>query len=151
MTIIAVMGMIALVLLAMLGASFLGKVGGAEAIPRLRSELLAGHGSYIADQEGFTVRPLHEESSRGLLVRFEPATVLARNLPRLESRMRRMAGQIYSNPAWTRRLDFVEVVAELPEREVSRRFDAESAQELPGRLAQAAGSGLGTAAASGCN
>jgi hypothetical protein len=114
MTIIGFIGMIGMVLLSMLGVSFLGKVGGAEGIPRLRESLLARHGVNVDDPATFKVRPYHvdegEERRKGLLIRFRPKEEVARSDKRVESLSRGIAYQIFSQPKWAKRLDFVEVV-----------------------------------------
>jgi len=131
MTIIAFMGMIALVLLSMLGASFLGKVGGVEGMPRLRESLLARHGVSVEDPDSLKLRPLHdgegEQTRRGMLLRFRPIDDVARSPERTQKLMRSMAYQIYSQPKWCKRLDFVEVVAEADEGETRRRFTKDEA------------------------
>jgi hypothetical protein len=141
MTIIAFMGMIALVLLSMLGASFLGKVGGVEGMPRLRESLLARHGVSVEDPESLRLRPLlvgeGAQTRRGILLRFRPIDDVARSPERTQRLMRSMAYQIYSQPKWCKRLDFVEVVAEAGEGETRRRFTKDEAlTTIGGRRAE---------------
>jgi hypothetical protein len=132
MTIIGLMGAIAMVLLSMLGASFLGRVGDIEGLPRLRERLLLRHSGIVEDADSFKLRPLHvgegEGKRRGLLIRFTPTEEVAGDRERLEKTCRRMAGHVYADPDWARKLDFVEVAARVGEQEVRHRFSEEEAR-----------------------
>ena len=131
-TIIGLMGIIGMVLISMLGASYISKVGGADAIPGLREDLLLRHGVAITDEDPFRVRPLQEgegeERLRGMLVRFRPIESILTIPGRLEDRMRMIASHVYSKPKWANRLDFVEVVFGDGVRTTTRRM---SATDLP--------------------
>jgi hypothetical protein len=134
------MGVIAMLLLSMLGASFLGKVGGAEGIPRLKEELILRHGRDLKEPEALKIRPLHEgqgsDRVRGILVRFQPLPEHASDEMWIEDVMRGLARGVFSDASWSRRIDFVEVVADAEPTEIRRRYTYEEAmsRRIGGRM-----------------
>ena len=131
LSIIVVMGIVAVVLFTMLMNSFLARVGGADALPQLRKDLASRHGPVLEDQTSLKVVPKRskegEARQRWLVISFQPRPELAASRVALEKRMRMMARQVYAQPRYERRYDFVDVKAQKDAEWIEIRVTREDA------------------------
>ena len=131
LSIIVVMGIVATILFMMMMNSFLARVGGADALPRLREDLVARHGFVLEDGTNLKVIPRRikdgEKRERWLVITFRPKEVLSKSRVALEKRMRMMARQVYAHPKYEKRYDFVDVQAETATEVVEVRVTREEA------------------------
>jgi len=125
------MGIVAVVLFALMMNSFLARVGGADALPRLREDLVSRHGPVLEDEASLRIVPRRvkegETSTRWLVISFRPKAELAASPGALERRMRMMARQVYAQPKYERQYDYVEVRAETDGEPVELRLTREDA------------------------
>jgi hypothetical protein len=137
LSIIVIMGIVAMVLIVMMMNSFLSRVGSANALPRLREDLLARHGVVFEDESSLKIAPKRrgdgEEARRWLIIEFRPKADLARSRVALERRMRMMARQVYAQPKYEKRYDFIDVQAQTDAEVVEIRVTREEALTRVGR------------------
>ena len=107
LTIIMVMGIIALVMVAFAGSFFVGKVGGAEHVRGLRGEILEVYGLSIADHDQLSVKVRLIEEESGLEVIYSPVARLARDEKSCLRQMDRIANFIYGKKRWRKTAAFV--------------------------------------------
>jgi hypothetical protein len=121
LTIIMAMGLIGLVMIAAMGSFFVGKVGGAEHVADLRSELAQVYGFQMENPDDLRVTVKTRDGESGLLVAFRPSAALLRKPRLLESQTDRLGQYILSLDQWRKRISFVLFELEMPNGKVRER------------------------------
>ena len=122
MFMIAVVGML---MITFSGSLFVGKIGGAENVSTLRSDLRQIFGARMAKPEELTVRTVPDENGKaGLIIAFAPIPEVAARKGGMEFQMRRIIDFILNEGYWSKKADFIQFQLTLPNGKIQEhRYD----------------------------
>ena len=114
MSVIFIMGVIAMLLLSMMGSFLVGRVGGAEKVGALREDLIAIFGGQMEDPKALVVRVATAEGETGLRIEYAPKPKFAGSEKTVRQQMQRIASFVLGTEYWKKHAGFVSIGVRLP-------------------------------------